>query len=240
MDKFLSGKGAVVTGGTRGIGRAIAEALAAHGAGVAICGTQAGSTAKAVEEIRSSTGGEVVGQACDVRDRTQVKALFAMAASKLGGVEIAVNNAGIGIFSPVKSTAIDDWHRTIDTNLTGVFHCSQEALFQFGNRGGGYLFQIGSLAGKNPFAGGAAYNASKFALNGFSEALMLDHRHDNVRVTTICPGSVDTGFSPRGGEPKSDWKIAPEDIADVIVSLLRIPARTMVSYVEMRPSRPRK
>jgi NADP-dependent 3-hydroxy acid dehydrogenase YdfG len=120
-----------------------------------------------------------------------------------------------------------------------VFHCTQEAVVRFRARGGGYLFQIGSLAGKNPFAQGSAYNASKFALNGFSEAVMLDHRHDKVRVTTICPGSVDTDFLPRGGK-RAEWKIAPEDIAEIVLSLLRMPERTLVSYVEVRPSRPQK
>jgi 3-oxoacyl-[acyl-carrier protein] reductase len=174
---------------------------------------------------------------CDVRDRAQVKSLFDFAISRFGRVDIAINNAGIGIFAPLGKFSTEDWHRVIETNLTGVFHCSQEALSHFGPKGG-YIFQIGSLAGKNPFAGGAAYNASKFALNGFSEALMLDHRYDNIRVTTICPGSVDTDFAPRAAV--SPWKIQPEDIADIVVSLLRLPARTMVSYVEVRPSQPKK
>jgi len=122
-------------------------------------------------------------------------------------------------------TADDKWQRI------------QEGLSRFGTKGG-YIFQIGSLAGKNPFAGGAVYNASKFGLNGFSEAMMLDHRYDNVRVTTICPGSVNTEFVP--GAPSATWKIQPEDIADIVLSLLRLPARTLVSYVEVRPSQPKK
>ena len=237
MDQFLTKQVAVVTGATRGIGLEIARQLAQAGAKVVICGTKPESTAQAVEELARSTGGQVAGQACDVRVREQVKSLFDLAVSRFGGVDVVVNNAGVGVFTPVAKLTSEDWHRTIETNLTGVFHCSQEGMSRFGTKGG-YIFQIGSLAGKNPFAGGAAYNASKFALNGFSEAMMLDHRYDNVRVTTICPGSVDTDFAPR--TTSAPWKIQPQDIADIVLSLLRLPARTLVSYVEVRPSQPKR
>ena len=237
MDQFLTKQVAVVTGATRGIGLEIARQLAQAGAKVVICGTKPESTAQAVEELARSTGGQVAGQACDVRVREQVKSLFDLAVSRFGGVDVVVNNAGVGVFTPVAKLTSEDWHRTIETNLTGVFHCSQEGMSRFGTKGG-YIFQIGSLAGKNPFAGGAAYNASKFALNGFSEAMMLDHRYDNVRVTTICPGSVDTDFAPR--TTSAPWKIQPRDIADIVLSLLRLPARTLVSYVEVRPSQPKR
>ncbi|MBM3740063.1 MAG: SDR family oxidoreductase [Acidobacteria bacterium] len=237
---FLTGKGAIVTGGTRGIGRAIARALAMEGCGVAICGRDGNSAQTAVNELITETGSHITGLGADVRDREAVAKLFSTASGAFGGIDIVVNNAGIGVFAPVADLRAEDWNRVIETNLTGVFHCCQEALACFKKRGGGYLIQIGSLAGKNPFAGGAVYNASKFALNGFSEALMLDHRHDNVRVSTILPGSVDTDFTPRTGNTKSEWKIAPEDIADIVIGLLRMPARTMISHVEVRPSRPQK
>lgn len=236
MSQFLAGRVAVVTGGTRGIGREIVRQLSEAGASVVLCGTEPESTAAAVQEL-SAGGAKVVGRACDVRDRAQVKALFDYAAEQFGGVDIVVNNAGVGVFKPVRELTVEDWHRVVDINLTGVFHCCQEALSRFGTRGG-YVFQIGSLAGKNPFAGGAAYNASKFGLNGFSEAMMLDHRYDNVRVTTICPGSVDTDFSPRSD--RASWKIQPEDIAAIVLALLQMPSRTLVSYVEVRPSQPKK
>jgi NADP-dependent 3-hydroxy acid dehydrogenase YdfG len=126
----------------------------------------------------------------------------------------------------------------LETNLSGSFYCSREALARFKNRGAGYVINISSLAGKNPFAGGAAYNASKFGLNGFSEAMMLDHRYDNVRVTHIMPGSVDTEFSSTS--VRSDWKISPEDVAEIALMVLRMPERTLVSRVEVRPSKPRK
>ena len=240
MERFLTGKNAVVTGSTRGIGRAIARRLGEAGASVAICGRRAEGTARAVEELKSATGAHIIGQECDVRDREAVRALFGLVDRELGGPDIVVNNAGIGVFAPLAELAVEDWRRVLDTNLSGVFHCSQEAMARFRTRGGGFLIQIGSLAGKNPFAGGAVYNASKFGLIGFSEAMMLDHRYENVRVSTILPGSVDTEFSPAGGAVHAEWKIAPEDIAEIVLGILRMPERTLISSVEVRPSKPRK
>jgi NAD(P)-dependent dehydrogenase (short-subunit alcohol dehydrogenase family) len=240
MESFLKGKNAVVTGSTRGIGRAIAVALARAGAGVAICGRSAETTAKAVTEIKSGTQAHIIGQECDVRDRDAVRELFGLVDREFGGPDILINNAGLGIFGPLSELTEEQWRLVIDTNLSGVFHCSQEAIARFRTRGGGFLIHIGSLAGKNPFAGGAAYNASKFGLIGFAEATMLDHRYDNVRVSTILPGSVDTDFSPREGAARSDWKIASEDIAEIVLGILRMPERTLVSRVEVRPSKPRR
>jgi len=150
---------------------------------------------------------------------------------------VLVNNAGLGKFRNVADLTVDEWRRTIETNLNGVFYCSKEALLRFKTGGRGYVINISSLAGKNPFAGGAAYNASKFGLNGFSEAMMLDLRYDNVRVSYIMPGSVSTEFGSGGG---ADWKIQPSDIADIVLMLLRMPDRTLVSRVEVRPSRPKR
>jgi len=165
---------------------------------------------------------------------------FKFTDDELGGVDIAVNNAGIGIFKKTSDLTIEEWRQVIGLNLDGVFYVTKQALERFKLRGGGYLMQIGSLAGKNPFAGGAAYNASKFGLNGFSEAVMLDHRYDNVRVTSIMPGSVRTEFTKGGSLTGESWKIAAEDIADIVMSLLRLPERTLVSRVEVRPSKPQK
>jgi len=240
MNPFLVGKTAVVTGATKGIGKQVAKALALAGAQVTICGRTPSGTSNAVSELKAQTQASIFGLPADVCKREQVEALFAFAEREMGGVDIVVNNAGVGLFAPVADMSPEDWDQVIGTNLTGLFYASQQALFQFRKRGGGYLFQIGSLAGKNPFAGGAAYCASKFAVNGFSESLMLDHRYENVRVTTIMPGSVDTQFSPRGTGERAPWKIQPEDIAQIIVSLLALPDRTMVSSVEVRPSRPKK
>ena len=237
MDRFLSGKHAIVTGGTRGIGRAIVAALAGAGARVVFCGRTATAVDRAVAELTAESGGEIAGMVADVRDRDQVLALFEFADRTYGVPQIVVNNAGLGVFAPAAKFAVEDYRLVMETNLTGVFHCCQAALARFIPNGGGFIINISSLAAKNPFAGGSVYNASKFALNGFTEALMLDHRHDNVRVCSIMPGSVDTGFS---GSARSSWKIAPEDVAEVVLSVLRMPERTMISRVEIRPSRPAK
>jgi len=237
-DRFLVGRTAVVTGGTRGIGFAIAHALAAAGASVAICGRSQSALEDAVKRLNSTPGSKVIGRNADVRSSTEVAALFALADHELGGLDVVVNNAGIGIFRSVADLTEEEWQKTLETNLSGVFHCCREAVARMRKRGGGYILNVGSLAGVNAFAGGAAYNASKFGLNGFSEALMLDHRYDNIRVTQIMPGSVDTEFSSRSGQ--SDWKIAPEDIAEIVLMLLRMPERTLVSRVDVRPSKPRK
>lgn len=236
----LAGKVAVVTGGTRGIGRAIVERLLQEGAPVAFCGRTKESVERAAAELRGR--GQVFGCAADVSRVEQVRHFFQAVDNALGGVDILVNNAGIGVFRRVGEMTPEEWHRNIDLNLNGAFYCAHEALARFRTRGGGFIVNISSLAGKNTFSSGAGYNASKFGLNGFSEALMLDHRHDNVRVSTIMPGSVDTKF---GGGPAdrtgdTSWMIAPEDVAEAVALVLRMPARTMISSVEMRPSRPPK
>ncbi|MCU1273372.1 MAG: short-chain dehydrogenase/reductase [Bryobacterales bacterium] len=238
MEPFLTGKNAVVTGGTRGIGRAIAESLLRAGAAVAICGRTRESVDRAVAELKQATGGEVLGEPADVSKWDQVEVFFETVRSRFGSLDILVNNAGVGVFRGIQELTLEDWRNTIDLNLTGVFHCCHHALPLLRKRGSGYIIQISSLAGINAFAGGAAYCASKFGLNGFSESIMQDLRYENIRVSYIMPGSVDTGFSPRSS--RADWKIAPEDVAEVVLSLLRMPERTLVSRVEMRPSKPKK
>jgi 3-oxoacyl-[acyl-carrier protein] reductase len=237
----ITGKVAIVTGGTRGIGRAIAERLLREGASVAICGRTRETVDQAVSGLRGS-GGKIFGHPADVTDPDQVRKFFQAVDGAFGGVDILVNNAGAGVFRKVAEITVEDWHRNIDLNLYGPFYCSHEALERFLRRGGGFVINISSLAGKNAFSGGAGYNASKFGLNGFSEALMLDHRHDNVRVSYIMPGSVATEFSgnPSGRIGDTSWMIAPEDVAEAVAMVLRMPSRTMVSRIEMRPSRPKK
>jgi len=237
----LKGKKAIVTGGTRGIGRAIAQRLLLGGGSVAICGQTEESVDTAVHELGAL--GQVFGHAANLRHHQEVQRFFEMADKELEGLDILVNNAGLGLFKKVGEMSPEEWHRNIDLNLNGAFYCAHEALSRFARRGGGFIVNISSLAGKNPFSGGAAYNASKFGLNGFTEALMLDHRHDNVRVCSIMPGSVDTEFSGDPGKPRPadrSWMIAPEDVAEVVAFVLQMPPRTMVSAIEMRPSRPRK
>lgn len=236
MEPFLNGQTAVVTGGSRGIGRAVAQALLQAGARVVICGRDPNALQEAIGEL--ATHGEVHAQQADTAKPDDVARLFAVAQEKLGGLDILVNNAGLGVFKPTAEFTLEEWHRVVDTNLNGVFYCCHHALPLLRERGAGFIVNISSLAAKNPFAGGAAYNASKFGLNGFTEALMLDHRNDNIRVTSIMPGSVDTDFSAR--TPRAPWKIAPEDIAQIVLDVLRMPRRTLVSRVEVRPSRPEK
>src|SRR5260221_5104526 len=238
MEPFLNGKHAVVTGGTRGIGRAIAASLLRSGAAVAICGRTRESVDTAVAELKQATGGDVLGEPADVSKWDQVEAFFETVQSRFGGLDILVNNAGVGVFRGIQDLTLEDWRNTIDLNLTGVFYCCHYALPLLRKRGSGYIIQISSLAGINAFAGGAVYCASKFGLNGFSESIMQELRYENIRVSYIMPGSVDTGFSPRSGP--ADWKIAPEDVAEVVIQLLRMPERTLVSRVEMRPSKPKK
>lgn len=236
----LSGKVAAVTGGTRGIGRAIVERLLSEGSAVAFCGRTQESVDRAAAELRGC--GKNAGFAADVSQMDQVREFFKRVDGALGGLDILVNNAGMGVFRKVGEMTPEEWHRNIDLNLNGSFYCAHEALARFRSREGGHIVNISSLAGKNAFSGGAGYNASKFALNGFGEALMLDHRHDNVRVTTIMPGSVDTKFSggPSDRSGDTSWMIAPEDVAEAVALVLRMPARTMISSIEMRPSRPKK
>ena len=232
---FLTDKYAIVTGATRGIGRAIAERLLDEGATVAVCGRSTKSTDEALRELQPR--GNVIGTACDVANPDSVAQFFQFVGNQFPGIDYLINNAGVGVFRAVADLTIEDWRQVLETNLSGVFYCSHHGLPLLKKRGGGYVINISSLAGRNAFAGGAAYNASKFGLNGFSEAMMLDSRYDNVRVSYIMPGSVATEFGSGGGE---DWKIAPADIAEIVIGLLRMPERTLVSRVEVRPSKPRK
>jgi NAD(P)-dependent dehydrogenase (short-subunit alcohol dehydrogenase family) len=235
----LSGKFVIVTGGTRGIGRAIAERFLREGAAVAICGRTRESVDGAVLEMKSL--GRIFGRPANIADLKQVGTFFRAVDKEFGALDILVNNAAEGVFGKVGELSPADWHRNIDLNLNGAFYCCREALARFGGKGG-FILNISSLAAKNPFSTGAGYNASKAALNMLSEALMLDHRHDNVRVSSIMPGSVDTAFSSGPFERSGDrsWMIAPEDVAEAAAMVVRMPARTMVSAIEMRPSRPRK
>ncbi|HEV8189075.1 MAG TPA: SDR family oxidoreductase [Pyrinomonadaceae bacterium] len=232
----LSKKIAIVTGGTKGIGRAIAQSLVDAGASVAITARNQDEITKAVSQINRRSRGMAKGYVCDVRDYNQVKSLFA----EVGTVDILINNAGVGIFSSVESMSVEDFRTVLETNVFGVFYCCHEAIPLMKQRGGGYIINISSLAGANAHPQMAAYNASKFGLNGFSEALMQEVRHDGIKVSYIMPGSVNTEF---GGDETSDeksWQLQPSDIAQVVIDLLQYPERTLPSRVEIRPARPPK
>jgi len=228
-------KVALVTGGNRGIGRGIAEALAADGHTVALTARSAGDATRAAAEI----GRGARGYACDVRRHDDVQALFAAVARDLGGVDVLVNNAGVGVFGTVAEMSVDDWHAVIETNVNGVFYCTREALPQMRARGGGYIFNVSSLAGRNAFVGAAAYCASKHAVNGFSEVLFQEVRDDGIRVTYLMPGSVATDFG-RGSAAKAGWALLPSDVGEMVVDLLHTNPRALHSRVEMRPAKPAK
>ncbi len=234
----LDGKNAIVTGGTKGIGRAIAEELLRAGASVCIAARHEDELNDAVRELKRTGKGRLVGTVCDVRDYEQVKALVRHAIRELGGLDILINNAGIGVFEKVEDTPPENFRAVLETNLFGVFYCCHEAIPQMKKRGGGYIINISSLAGINPHPEMAAYNASKFALNGFSEALMQEVRHDNIRVSYIMPGSVNTEFAGDEVGDARSWQLTPQDIARVVLDLLGHDDRALPSRVEIRPSKP--
>jgi 3-oxoacyl-[acyl-carrier protein] reductase len=240
MNVDLAGKAAIVTGGSKGIGYSIADALAAAGAEVLICARNEEEVRRAAAEIEGKRGRRVVGFRCDMRSYEEVQSMVEAAVRELGRVDILINNAGVGIYAPVHEISRDSWHQVIETNLNGVYYASHEVIPHMRRHGEGWIINIASLAGKNPFAGGAAYNASKFAVVGFSEAMMMDVRHDGIRVSCIMPGSVETHFSgiPGSTPGSAEWKLQGEDIAEMVIDLLAFPPRALPSRVEMRPSQP--
>jgi NAD(P)-dependent dehydrogenase (short-subunit alcohol dehydrogenase family) len=236
----LKDKAAIVTGGTRGVGRAIAESLVRGGVNVCISARNPGEVESAVREIGDLGDVTVTGVVCDVRSYDEVKAMFEHVRAELGGVDILVNNAGIGQFQTVEETSPEDFRSVLETNLFGVFYCCHEAIPQMRLRGGGYVINISSLAGTNAHPQMSAYNASKFGLNGFSESLMQEVRHDNIRVSYIMPGSVNTSFGGDSPTDEQSWKLQPEDIAYVVMGLLHQNDRALQSRIEIRPSKPPK
>jgi 3-oxoacyl-[acyl-carrier protein] reductase len=242
----FAGRVAVVTGGSRGIGLAIAAALVARGADVLATGRgdthfeSAREELKRVEAMPGSKRGRVECAVADVRDFAQVERVLNRAADRFGGLDLLVNNAGIGTFCEVAQQTPEQWREVIDTNLTGVFLCCHAAIPHLRRRGGGWIINISSLAGKNPFPGGAAYCASKAGLNAFSEALMQEVRYDGIRVSYVLPGSVRTEFAGTHTGVGTEWKLDPEDVAQVVMDLVGHDPRSLPSRVEIRPSRPRK
>jgi 3-oxoacyl-[acyl-carrier protein] reductase len=236
----LNGKSAIVTGGTKGIGRAIAEALVREGMNVCIGARHVDEIERAADELGRAGEGRVTGAACDVRDCGEVKALIEHALTEFGGLDLLVNNAGIGGFGRVEEMSPEEFRAVLETNLFGVFYCCHEAIPQMKKRGGGYIINISSLAGANPHPQMAAYNASKFALNGFSEALMQEVRHDQIKVSYIMPGSVNTEFGGDQPGPEKSWQLQPDDVARVVLDLLHHDERSLPSRVEIRPSKPPK
>lgn len=238
MEKFKD-KVALITGGTKGIGRGVAEALLELGMNVAITSRTLTAAEKAAEELNKKGKGKALGVKADVRSmESQVQAVDAVI-KEFGQLDVLVANAGLGHFASIDELTADQWQETIETNLTGVFYSVKASLNEL-KKAKGYIFTISSLAGTNFFANGSAYNASKFGLTGFTQAIMLDLRQDDVKVSTIMPGSVATHFN--GNEPSDEdaWKIQSEDIGELVVDLLKMNPRTLPSKIEVRPSKPPK
>ena len=236
----LRGQVAIVTGGSRGIGLAIARALVAEGVQVTATGRSEAHLASARAAIESAGPGAVETLKADVRRAEDVQHAIEATVARFGGLDIVINNAGIGIFTDVASMTTPQWTEVLETNLTGVFNVCHAALPHLRQRGGGFIINISSLAGKSAFPTAAAYCATKSGLNAFSEALMQEVRYDNIRVSYVLPGSVSTAFSSGDAAKGADWKIAPEEVADVVLNLLRHDPRSLPSRVELRPSKPRK
>ena len=232
---------AVVTGGSKGIGRAIAAALLESGRHVLVTGRNEASLRAAADllsPLATRAGVRVEWFAGDVRREDDARAMIGAAVERFGGLDILINNAAVGIIVEAASMTTEQWRDTIDTNLSGVFYCTHAAIPHLRQRGGGWIINISSLASQNPFAGGAAYSATKAGLNAFSEALMQELRYDGIRVSTVCPGSVHTGFGGFDTGAAAEWKLAPEDVARVVVDLVAHPGRSLPSRVDIRPSKP--
>jgi NAD(P)-dependent dehydrogenase (short-subunit alcohol dehydrogenase family) len=224
----------IVTGGSKGIGLAIAKALLDRGGQVAISARHDADLQKAARSL--DAGDRVLTVRADVREPADAQRLVDETVKRFGALDVLVNNAGVGRFANVADMSLDDWRQIIDTNLSGVFYCTRAALPEMRRRGAGFIVNISSLAGKNAFAGGAAYCASKAGLDQFSEALMQEVRHDNIRVSYVMPGSVATEFAGTSGQ--EPWKLKPEDVAGVVMDLISHDPRSLPSRVELRPSRP--
>ena len=224
-----------MTGGSRGIGLATARVLLGQGASVVITGTTQSHLDAAAESLGNTD--RVLPIRADVRKYQEVETAFADASARFGGIDVLVNNAGVGVFRPVADMTVEEWHQVVDTNLTGVFYCCRAALPIMKQRGGGWIINVSSLASRNAMVNGAAYCASKSALNAFSESLMQEVRYEGIRVAYVLPGSVNTGFGSLTNT-KSDWALSPDDVAQVVSDLIAHPARSLPSRVEIRPAQP--
>ena len=232
---------ALVTGGTRGIGFAIASRLAREGLAVVISGRSEESVASAVGRLgRSVEDGRFAGQPVDARSESDQQSLVAFVERTHARLDVLVNNAGVGEFDSVEKLDPSRFREVVETNLFGPYYATYFAVPLMKKGGGGFIVNIGSLAGVNAFAGGAAYNASKFGLLGFSEASMLDLRHQGIRVAAILPGSVGTEFGHSHGDRDQSWMLSSEDVAEAVSDLIRFPDRAIASRIDLRPSRPPK
>jgi len=238
MTNNINNKVAYITGGSKGIGYGIAKTLLAHGMKVAISSRSLDAAKKAAATL-SNDAGRVLALGADVRSAdSELKAVKAVM-DHFGQLDVLVANAGVGHFAPIDQLTAEEWSSTIDTNLTGVFNSVKAAIDPL-KLSEGYIITIASLAGTNFFETGAAYNASKFGLVGFSQAIMLDLRKYGIKVSTIMPGSVSTYFNDHVPNDADNWKIQPEDIGQLVADLLLMNPRTLPSKIEVRPSKPGK
>ncbi len=228
---------ALITGGSKGIGYGIAEALINQGIQVAVTSRTQEAADEAAARLNAIRPGFALGLAADVRELGAQEAAVAATLSRWGRLDYVIANAGIGHFAPIQTLTPEQWQETIDINLTGVFYTIKATLEAL-KASQGYFISIASLAGTNFFENGSAYNASKFGLVGFSQAIMLDLRQEGIKVTTIMPGSVATHFGNHVPNDKDAWKIQPEDIGQLVADLIKMPARTLPSKIEVRPTRP--
>jgi len=234
----LTGQIALVTGAGRGIGKAISQSLASLGATVVLVSRTMIELEKVQKEI-AAKGGAATPIRADVTQVQEVKTLFDNVRRRFGRLDILVNNAGMGTFVSVKELKVEEFDAMWNLNVRGLFLCTQQALQLMESQKNGVIVNISSLAGKNAFVGGAGYAATKWALMGFSKCLMLEERQFNIRVVTICPGSVDTTFSDHEAESKRSEKIlSAQDVADTAVAAITMPARAMVSEIDIRPTNP--
>lgn len=234
----LKYKTALITGGTKGIGYGIAQVLINEGFRVAITGRNEETLEEAIAQLNQLKEGHALGIVADVRDFESQQQAVDQVTEQWGGLDVLVANAGVGHFAPIETLTVEQWQETIDINLTGVFYSVKAALPAL-KKSKGYLITIASLAGTNFFANGSAYNASKFGLVGFTQAVMLDVRNDGIKVTTIMPGSVATYFNNHEPSERDAWKIQPEDIGQMVADLLKMNPRTLPSKIEVRPTTPK-
>ncbi|MYL07457.1 MAG: SDR family NAD(P)-dependent oxidoreductase, partial [Gemmatimonadales bacterium] len=213
MGPDLTGRVALVTGGTKGIGRAIAEHLLGAGASVAVCARTEADVRVADAEL----GERALGIVCDVADAGACERMVEETVARFGQLDILVNNAGLGILKPLREMSVEEWRLQIDVNLGGVFYCSRAALPHLSASGDGFIVNIASLASRHPFHGGTGYNASKYGLLGLTEAMLLDVRYDDVRVSIVMPGSVDTYFNDREQVPERTWRLHVDDCAAAVM-----------------------
>ncbi len=234
-------RAALVTGGTRGIGFAVARRLAQEGLEVAISGRSRESVSSALKRLeKAAPSGRFAGRDADARSESDQRALVDFVGQTFGRLDVLVNNAGIGDFDSVEKLDPERFRAVVETNLFGPYYATHFAIPLMKKGGGGFIVNIASLAGINAFAGGSAYNASKFGLLGFSESSMLDLRHQGIRVAAILPGSVATEFGHSHGDRNHSWMLSSDDVAEAVADLIRFPDRAIASRIDLRPSRPPK